>query len=257
MLEAHFSADEAEFSALCWNGVRQRWDSRSWERLKDIEPPPFWEALMGLAPAKWLAENDSAGRSHDGRIAILRLREAGKEFGTIYLWDTNTSQARRLPGECASRLLPVYGLSRDGSRIVAACNYGMGYAIRAWDLVSEREIKIRDAQFGFVKGMPTITAGGMALSPDGRYLAAVLLAQMEVLLPNVLLIPASIDRSDLRLWDLDKGEEMVTVPIDEMVGGTGYFEGVYLAFSPDNGQLAVGGRRLRLYNLHDLGSRPR
>jgi WD40 repeat protein len=257
LLEAHFSADGVEFSALCWNGVQQRWDSRNWERLEDIPPPPFWDALMGLTTATWLAQDDAAVRSSDGRIAVLRLREKSFGFGTIYLWDRNTSQARRLPGECASRLLPVYSLTRDGSRIVAACNYGLGYSIRAWNLHSEQEIKLQNANFGFAGGLPTITGGGIAVSPNGQYLAVALLAQMQALLPNVLLIPAAIERSDLRLWNLDEGKELVTVSIDELVGNTGYFGGVDLAFSPDSQTLAVGGKRLRLYRLSELGTRTR
>ncbi|MDT8303340.1 MAG: WD40 repeat domain-containing protein [Sedimentisphaerales bacterium] len=162
-----------------------------------------------------------------------------------------------MPGECASRLLPVYSLTRDGSRIVAACNYGLGYSIRAWNLHSDQEIKLQNANFGFAAGLPTITGGGIAVSPNGQYLAVALLAQMQALLPNVLLIPAAIERSDLRLWNLDEGKEIVTVSIDELVGNTGYFGGVDLAFSPDSQTLAIGGRRLRLYPLSELGTRTR
>ena len=258
LLEAHFSADEAEFSVLCWNGVRQRWHSRTWERLEDLPPPPFWEAVLGLTSAAWLAAgNDIAARSVDGRIALLRIREKRFGFGTLYLWDQNTSLTRELPGECASRLQPVHALSRDGKRMVAACNQGLGYAIRAWDLDAGRELPLKDAEFGFSGGLPTLTGGGIALSPDGSSLAVALLAQMELLLPNVLLIPAGIERSDLRLWDLDQGKELVTIPIDALVGSTGYFGGVDLAFSPDSQTLAVAGRRLRIYRLRDLavGSR--
>jgi WD40 repeat protein len=269
LLEAHFSIDETEFLALCWNGVQQRWDSRTWERLENIPPPPFWDGLMGLSPARWFTQNDAAGarwftqndaagRSDDGLIALLRIREKNFGFGTIYLWNRNSNQTQRLPGECASRLLPRYSLSRDGSIIVAACNYGLGYSIRAWNLGSRQEIILQNADFGFAGGIPTITGGGIALSPDGRYLAVALLDQMEALLPNVLLFPAAISRSDLRLWNLDDGKELVAIPIDELlVGRMGYFWGVDLAFSPDSQTLAVGGRRLRLYRLSDLGASPR
>lgn len=241
---------------LCWNGVRQRWHGRTWERLEDL-PPPFWEAALGLTSAVWLAGNDVAARSVDGRIALLRIREKRFGFGTLYLWDQNTSLARELPGECASRLQPVHALSRDGKRMVAACNQGLGYAIRAWDLDVGREFPLKDAEFGFAGGLPTLTGGGIALSPDGRFLAVTLLAQMVALLPNVLLIPAGIERSDLRLWDIDLGKEMVTIPIDALVRSTGYFGGVDLAFSPDSQTLAVAGRKLRIYRLRDLAAGPR
>jgi len=252
LLEAHFSTDETEFSILCWNGVQQRWDARTWKRLADTPPPPFWNGLMGLTPASWLAENDSGGRSSDGRIALLRVREKAYGFPGIYLWDRNSVQARQLPGECGSRLLPVYALDRDANRLVAACNKGLGYEIRVWELDSGKEIPLADAVFGLSGGFPALTGGGVALSPDGRYLAVSLLAQIEALLPNVLLIPAGIDRSDLRLWDVDKGKELVTVSIDDLLGSVGYFGGVDLAFSPDNTLLAVCGRKLRIYRLQDL-----
>lgn len=252
LLEAHFSSDETEFSALCWNGVQQRWDPHTWKRIGNIPPPPFWNSVLGLTPAKWLPESNSAGRSSDGRIAILGVREKRLGFSTLYLWDRSTVQLRPLPGECGSRLLPIYALSREGNRLVTVCNRGMGYAIRAWDLSSGKEILLNDAEFGFKGGLPTITGGGVALSPDGRYLAVALLEQMEALLPNILLIPAGIHRSDLRLWDVDKGKELVAASIDNLVGGVGYFSGVDLAFSPDNSLLAVSGRQLLIYRLQDL-----
>lgn len=49
LLEGHFPADETEFSILCWNGVVQRWDSRSWKRLGDIPPPTAKQALRRLS----------------------------------------------------------------------------------------------------------------------------------------------------------------------------------------------------------------
>jgi len=252
LLEAHFSTDETEFSALCWNGVQQRWHGRTWVRLKDIPPPPFWDSLIGFTPARWIAGNDSTGRSYDGRIAILRIREKSFGFSTIYLWNQNTVELRQLPGECGSRLQPIYALSRDGNRLVAVCNKGLGYAIRVWSLDSGKEITLKDAEFGFKEGLPAITGGGVALSPDGKHLAVALLGHMEALLPNILLVPAGIDRSDLRLWNVDEGKEILAMPIDDLVGSTNYFGGVDLAFSPDNAMLVVSGRRLHIYHLIDL-----
>ena len=256
LLEAHFSADEMEFSVLCWDGVQQRWDSRTWQRLENIPPPSFWDTLMGLTTAKWLAESDPASRSIDGRITLLRVREKSFGFPTIYIWDRYTGQARKLPGECASRLQPINALSLDRNRIVAVCNKDLGHAVRVWDLGSGEELRIEDAEFGFIAGIPTIRGEGVALSPDGRYLAVAVLGQMEYLLPNVLLAPAGISRSDLRLWNLDDRKELVTVPIDELDGGTSYFMGVDLTFSPDSKTLTVAGRKLRIYQMKDLEARP-
>jgi hypothetical protein len=77
---------------------------------------------------------------------------------------------------------------------------------------------------------------------------------MEALLPNLLLIPAGMARSDLRLWSVDEGRALVNIPIDDLVGSTGYFGGIDLAFSPDDSMLVVSGRRLRIYRLIDLAS---
>ena len=256
LLEGHFSADETEFSVLCWNGVQQRWDSRTWERLESLPPPPFWGALMRRETAKSLAGNDTASRSADGRIAVLRVREKSFGFGTTYIWDRKASQAQRLPGECAARLQPVYALSSDGSRIVVVCNKGLGYSIRAWGLGSGQEIPLRDVDFGLLRGAPIIRGEGVALSPDGRYLAVALLNLTEALVVTPLPTPLGISRSDLRLWSLEEGRELVSVPIDDLVVHGDYFRGVDLAFSPDSATLAVAGRRFRIYRLSDLGAGP-
>lgn len=257
ILVAHFSPDEKVFSVLCWNGVRQRWDSRTWARLEDIPPPPFWDGLMGLTSARWLAGGDVASRSADGRIAILRIREKSFGFPTTYLWDQNASVARPLPGDCATRLQPVYALSGDGGRIVAVCNKGLGYALRAWDLVAGREIPLQDAAFGMTRGAPVIRGEGVALSPDGHHLAVALLDLMEGMAVGPLPSGFGISRSDLRLWSLDNGRERVAIPLDELTVSGNDFRGVDLAFSPDSTLLAVGGRRLRLYRLGDLAGNTR
>ena len=253
VLAAHFSADEKVFSVLCWNGARQRWDSRTWTRLEDVPPPPFWDGLMGFTTAHWLAGEDAASRSADGRIAILRIREKSFGFATTYLWDQNASLARPLPGDCATRLQPVYALSRDGKRIVAVCGKGLGHAIRAWDLGIGQELPLRDAEFGVTRGAPVLRGGGVALSPDGRHLAVALLDLMEGIVVTPLPTAGfGISRSDLRVWSLDSGKELVTVSLDDLVVSANYFLGVDLAFSPDGKMLAVGGRRIRLYRMDDL-----
>jgi WD40 repeat protein len=254
ILEAHFSADEKTLSMLCWNGVRQRWDSGTWKRIEDLPPPPFWDAMMGFTTAQWLAGDDASTRSVDGRIAILRVRQKNFGFPTTYIWDRDTSLARQLPGDCATRLQPIYALSRDGNRIVTVCNKGLGHAIHAWDLGAGQELPLQGAEFGFARGAPTIRGEAVALSPDGRYLAVALLDLAETLLVGPMpTMAGSISRSDLRLWRLDGGREQVAVPIDELVGHADYFRGVDLAFSPDSARLALGGRRLRIYRLSDLG----
>jgi len=256
LLEAHFSADENEFSMLCWDGVQQRWDSHSWQRLEDIPPPPFWNALMSLTTAKWLADNDVASRSADGRFIALRIREENFGFGTMYIWDKNVSEIHQLAGECDSRLQPIYAMSHDGMKMVAICNKGLGYSLHSWNLASERRILLKNADFS-VGSNPTIRGEGVAVSPDGRYLVVALLDLAEVLLVAPIPAPFVAARSDLRIWSLDDGEELVSVPIDDLSIGGVSLRGVDLAFSPDSARLAVVGTQLRIYQMSDLDTSSR
>lgn len=132
----------------------------------------------------------------------------------------------------------------------------MGHAIRAWDLGLAQEITLHDAEFGFVEG-PVIRGEGVALSPDGQYLAVALLNLNEGLLVTPLpTVGAIASRSDLRLWHLEGGKELVAVSLDEQAVRANYFRGVDLAFSPDSKMLAVGGRQIRLYRVSDLAGPP-
>jgi hypothetical protein len=251
LLEAHFSANENEFSMLCWNGVQQRWDSRTWKRLADVPPPPFWDAAMRLTTAQWLTLNDVATRAANGRVVVLGLREKDAEFGTLYLWDQSATQTQNLPGECSRRIQTAYALSADARRIVEVCRKGLGNSLRAWDFEARQRIPLEHADFG-VGSAPTIRGRGFAVSPDGRYLAAALLDLTEAIVVTPIPAPLAIARSDLRLWSLESGAELVSVPIDEPDAYADYFRGVDLAFAPDSGTLAVAGRRLRIYHMSDL-----
>lgn len=200
---------------------------------------------MGLATATWQADNDPASPSADGRLVVLRVRNKASGFPEVHVWDRNTSQVHRLPGECGSTLQPVYSLSDDGNRIVVVCSKGLGHSIRAWNLGSGEQIPLMDADFGLARGAPVIGSEGVALSPDGRHLGVALLNLSEALVATPLLVPLEMSRSDLRLWNLEDGRGVVTVPIDDLVATADYFRGVGLAFSPDSAILAVAGRRLR------------
>jgi hypothetical protein len=115
ILEAHFSSDESEVSALCWNGIQQHWSNSSWERLDDLPSPSFWKSLTRLVNAEYWAQNSVSSRSADGQIVVLNVREKRLGFGTTYIWKRNESQAQPLPGKCGAFELPVYSLSSDGS----------------------------------------------------------------------------------------------------------------------------------------------
>ena len=57
-------------------------------------------------------------------------------------------------------------------------------------------------------------------------------------------MPFEISRSDLRLWSLEDGRELMSIPINDLIFYADYFRGADLAFSPDSALLAVGGKRL-------------
>jgi hypothetical protein len=251
LLTAYFGAEESEFSMLCWNGVRQRWDSRDWQRLADVPPPPGWEALMHLTTAQWLAGSDVASRLASGRHLAMRVRSERFGFGTVHVWDLKAGTEFALPGDCDSRVQPVQALAEDARRIVAVCARGLGQVLRAWDLAPARELPLRGAAFGMTSN-PTIRAEGIALSPDGRMLAVALLDLTEALIVTPVPAPLATARSDLRIWSVDDGRELASLPIDELDGVHDYFRGIDVTFSPDATLLAVAGRRLRIYRVADL-----
>jgi WD40 repeat protein len=243
LLTAQFSDDEEVLSLLCREGTQQRWNSRTWQRLDDLKPPLFWSSLMRRATALYWTGNAAAGRSEDGRITILSVPEKRSAAGTAYVWERALAQARKLPGDCDVRAVPVHALSQDNARVALICSSGLGYSLRVWDLKSDKEILLKGASFGMIKGAPLIRSEGVALSPDGRSLAAAIL--------NISTTMVSA-RSDLRLWNLDRGEELAAVPIDDLIYFADYFRGVDTAFSPDSSLLAVAGKRLRIYHLPNL-----
>jgi WD40 repeat protein len=238
LLEAHFSGDETELSALCWNGVQQRWDSQTWERLESIPPPPFWNALT--------PDHTVSGRSVDGRFVVFR----SLGFRTASIWDRNTSQVRPIQGDCSTLALPHHLLSGDGGRIVLICSKGLGFSIRVWDLGSGKEIPLNHAGFSALRGGDQfLDPQSVAMSPDGRFVAGALP------LTAVFIGPGEIKNFDLKLWSLDQEQEPATVPIDELYSWNykGYQS---IAFTPDSSMLVVCGTKLRIYRVSDLVTVP-
>jgi WD40 repeat protein len=209
---------------------------------------------MTHMPARLLADDGVSCRSVDGRFVSFRVRERVFGMGTAFTWDGSSDQARRLPGDCPVHALPASGLSHDGNRLATICGRGLGHSIRVWDLGAGRELPLEHAKFNLGRGAPVLRSQGVAFSSSGRYLAVALLVQIEALAVTVIPgLASDLSRSDLRVWNVDQGRELVSVPIDELVGPANYFQGVDLALSPDDSLLAVGGRRIRIYRMSDLG----
>lgn len=248
VLDAAVSDDDATLTLLCGSGRTQRWNLRSGARLADDAAPAFGSALR-------LAGLSRPSRSPDGAVIALALHAPGQPAGQVHLWERSANVLRPLPGDCRLGAVPRQAFSRDGRRIVLLCGHGLGQAVRVWDLNAPRELPLTGAAFGLAGGMPTLRAEGVAISPDGRHVAAALvgLATAAVVSP---LLPGSalgLERSDLRIWRVDDGRELAAIDIDDLVvRPNDALRGIDLSFSPDGKLLVLSGRRLRAYRWTDL-----
>lgn len=257
LLDSHFSAEEAKFSILCQNGIQQRWETTSWQSIENLPRPHFWEEQLPSGESV-KRRYTKARSSTDGRFSALQfdLLTAGESIHKSYItrWDKNTSLAGEIPINCRhDQFLPFQSLSHDGDRIAVICR-GMvgGHSIRVWDFSSGNEIDLNDARISFFSGPRSqLHAEGVALSADGRYLAVAILDLDKALLVTPFLFGIPLSRSDLRLYDLDQHRELIAIPIEKLL-----FNRVDVAFSADSSMLAVAGKRLRIYRLKDLITKP-
>jgi WD40 repeat protein len=253
LLAARFTSDESKFEAHCWTGVTQRWDTTSWTRLPDLPATPTWTGVMPRLHPGLLVDNGGTASSADGSTLIVRALEPGPSNRTAYLWPPSKSTHRRWPSGCALTELPVQSLSKDGRWAAALCNSGLGSAVNVWETGRDQDRPVAGADFGLMKGGALIRSAGVALSPDGRYLAVAVLSasQWMVITPLPGLVGA-VEHSDLRLWRLSDDAEIVSMPVDDLIGSASHFRGVDIAISPATDRLAVAGRKLRLYRMVDL-----
>jgi RNA polymerase sigma factor (sigma-70 family) len=128
----------------------------------------------------------------DGRQAL-----SGSTGGIIQLWDVATGkEVRRLSGHTGT----IYDLaiSPDGRRALTGSR---DRTVRLWDIASGRSIFVFKAHTGWVRSV--------AFSPDGRR----------------ALTGAGPGDHMMRLWDLDAGRELKSLPQEGIVRS--------LAFTPD------------------------
>jgi WD40 repeat protein len=264
LLESYFSADEAKFSILCENGMQQCWETTSWQSIENLPRPHFWGEILSTNEAV-KSRYTKARSSMDGRFIALRFfleRSSGSNYKSyITRWDRNTGLAHEIPfgcrygqlfGCCDFEDLPFQSLSNDGNRIAVICAPRGGYSIRVWDYSSGKEVDLEDARFGIFSGphsQPHVE--GVALSPDGRYLAVAVLNLDKALLVTPFLVGIPLSRSDLRLYSLDQHRELIAIPIEKLL-----YNGIDVTFSADSSMLAVAGKRLRIYRLKDLITKP-
>jgi serine/threonine protein kinase len=139
--------------------------------------------------------------SPDGRWLV-----GAGENGTVWLWDTETREARALPRP-DTRSVPAVAFAPDARAVAAAGEDG---TVWLWDPAGDGPGRKLGSHNGPIYGV--------AFAPDGRLLAS-----------------AGGDGS-LRLWDVASGHLRATLPTQAQVAGP-------VAFSPDGTALASGGWR--------------
>jgi RNA polymerase sigma factor (sigma-70 family) len=144
--------------------------------------------------------------SPDGKL----LAAAGRD-GVAYLWDAATGKPRLEMKGYRGEVKTLKFSARGDALAVAA-----GTAIRLVDPASGRVQKTFEAAPGWVSGV--------ALSPDGRVVAAVASA-----------LPAALNEHTVHLWDRDTGERL-----HELRGHRGAV--LHVAFSRDGRVLATTGQ---------------
>jgi len=264
VLNSHFSADEAKFSILCADGMRHRWQTTSWQPTDNLPRPPFWGELLAANEADKNLYT-KARSLPDGRFIALKFFPVRTGYSSnesyITRWNCTTNLAGEIPfgcrygqfyGCCDDEELPFQSLSADGNRIAVICKPGLGYSVRVWDYSSGKEVPLDDARIGFFSGpesQPHVE--GVALSPDGRYLAVAVPNLTKALVVTILWEGIPLHRSDLRLYSLEKNREIIAIPVEKL-----QFNRIDITFSADSSLLAVAGKRLRIYRLNDLVTKP-
>jgi WD40 repeat protein len=167
--------------------------------------------------------------SPDGTRVAAVVRDGGRL--RVRVWDTASGELRldlggppAGPDQLVVTNRPVF--SRDGRRIAAALNVGLGTADG-----TAREITVWDAGTGAI--VRTISRGidfrvvGLALSPDGRRLAATMGPGRSD--PITPIVP----EGRMTVWDVETGRISFKPPGDKWFG--------LVDFSPDGRQVAVAG----------------
>lgn len=184
----------------------------------------LWDAATGRETRRFRGEDKGFGAraalSPDGRLVAA----SGKDGQSIVLYEAATGRpVRELTGHVS--FLMGLTFSADGRRLVSAADMHAGgkeraddRSVRVWDVVTGVQLLKLDA------GRPY---GGLAVSPDGRVVAAGVYLEEE-------------KTGYLRFWDTRTGREMRDRRVDAVEAA---------AFSPDGRYLATADRDVRLIEV--------
>jgi WD40 repeat protein len=297
-----YSPDGRFLAAACAEGIRV-WDAATYRELRTISGIPTHEGLprilaLAFAPEGRLAAVIKAreeavlvwdaanGRelpspkghakfvrglafSPDGRRLAVISGERGEAESQLNVWDAATGR-ELLAVKTQTRQAAGLAYSPDG-RLLATGGVEVRNTPDGQGKDQIWKVQLRDAATGQeVRSFPWKTGGGpVALSPDGRFLAAAGRAQIRVwdlaagnevfsytgkagTAENLCFSPDSrwlaatgIDLTT-RVWEVSTGRERLAVPRfpaqDADVG---------IAFSPDGRRLAAGSRDARTVRIWD------
>ncbi|MEZ5943227.1 MAG: protein kinase [Planctomycetaceae bacterium] len=213
---------ESPITALVFGPDNQRLVSGSWDGTIKV-----WDVTSGKAIRSL--------KGHDGWVTCLavslngRLIVSGSTDKTLKVWDGNTGEElQTLAGH--SNHIECVDVSPDGTRIVSG---SADKTLKIWNRDSGEELKSIDADGTFES---------VSFSPNGDRLVSV----------NIFTDETDRIRSEVRVWDMNSGEEHVSHKEP-------WFRAV--SFSPDGRRFAAVGDSLKLWDaetgdeLLDLTSR--
>src|SRR5437016_1668417 len=158
-----------------------------------------------------------------------RLVAAAAGDNSVRIWDvTSGRELQTLAGSQGSLAssLGVYFIAFTGDGQIVT----VGDAIRVWDVASGRELRTLGTTSVSLSGF-TGGDGGVALSPDGKQLASVVMSSEKPL---------------ARVWDIGSGRELRSVELADEESGP-----VEMAFTSD-GRLLISGvvdKQIKLWDL--------
>jgi WD40 repeat protein/tRNA A-37 threonylcarbamoyl transferase component Bud32 len=241
ILNVAFSRDGRHLAAAAGDRVVQVWDTRSVQEPFTLRGHEDSVSAVAFSPDGWRlasAGQDGAAKLWDATGPPEALPLGGTDYGsvkgvaygpdgrrlalaasdaTLHVWDLATAlEIRALRGHVGSLLCVAH--SPDAKWLASG---GHDRTVRVWDANTGAEVRC-------LRGHPAAVRS-VAFSPAGRLLASGSVPPLRDGKPQP---------SEVKIWDLDLGQEVRTLPADAApTSDTGFTP---VAFSPDGAWLAIG-----------------